>query len=157
MHRLSEKSTICRKASPVPFPYLCQAPAENDKPIWQLKSRSGGKKNFCFFQISMSVKTESLQRLKAVHPLRCVRCHWASIASPSELLYPSDGIQTDRVWCVLLFRKQSQTMPNFLQQSRQYVRLPVQTPLRRYFKCQVLGMRKSTSQTGRQHVAAPKR
>lgn len=39
-----KKSTICWKASPVPFPYLCQAPAENDKPIWQLKSRSGGEK-----------------------------------------------------------------------------------------------------------------
>lgn len=38
------KNTVCGKVSPGPFPYLCQAPAENDNRIWQLKSRSGGKK-----------------------------------------------------------------------------------------------------------------
>lgn len=32
-------------------------------------------KNFCFFQISISLNTESLQRLTTVLPLHPVHCH----------------------------------------------------------------------------------
>lgn len=115
-----------------------------------------GKKNFCFFQISMSVKTESLKRLKAVHPLLCALS--LSLDCLPVRIALSLRWNTDRSGLICVtFQKTIADDADFLQQSRQYVRLPVQTPLRRYFKCQVLGMRKSTSQTGRQHVAAPKR
>lgn len=64
-----------------PSPYLCQAPAENDNRIWQLKSRSGGaKKKTSASSKIRSVLTQRLQRA-SVPPLRVVHRHWLSTDS----------------------------------------------------------------------------
>ncbi len=89
------KSIVRAKVSPSPFPYVCQALAQNDNRIWQLKSRSGGEKNFCFFQISNSLNTESLQRQTAVLPPHPVRFHWLSTVSrPNGFISLFHDIQT---------------------------------------------------------------
>lgn len=119
-----------------PSPYLYKDPVENDNRIWQLKSRSGGGKKTSASSKIRSILTQRLQRA-SVPPLRAVHRHWlsadystfkASIPGLWDVLIPDETCDRFRG------RKKQQTMPDFLQQLNQHVRLPVQTTQRSNFK-----------------------
>lgn len=126
------KNTVCGKVSPGPFPYLCQAPAENDNRIWQLKSRSGGKKLLLLPNFDQFKHSRCNVRLSS----RCILCTVIDCRLfPYKRLFFSIQRHINPVLMYVSFlKKKQQTMPDFLQQPNQHVRLPVQTPRRSNFK-----------------------
>lgn len=72
--------------------------------FWQLKSRSGGEKNFCFFQISNSLKRGVAERWTAALPLRPGVCQGPSNSSRPAAGTPPRGRTTIQLGWMLFFR-----------------------------------------------------
>lgn len=124
--------------------HICARPLQkNDKPIWQLKSRSGGKKNFCFFQISISLNTVSLKRLTTVLPLHPVHCQWLSTVSRPKCFGSQFEDREIRFWCVLVFgkKKTSRRCPIFSHSLTNMSAFLFKHPGESTSKCQGLRMR----------------
>lgn len=100
--------------------------------FWQLKSRSGGEKNFCFFQISNSLKRGVAERQPFRFAPVSVKARRIVPVRLPELLRGVE-LRSNLAGCCF-FGIQSQTVTEFLIQPDQHVRLPVQTLRRSYFK-----------------------
>lgn len=90
-------------------------------------------KNFCFFQISISLNT--VVATYVCPPAASCALSLTVDCFPYKRLFFSIQRHINPVLMYVTFlKKKQQTMPDFLQQPNQHVRLPVQTPRRSNFK-----------------------
>lgn len=125
MQCLFDKHSLWQSQSR-PVPISVPDPCRKRQTILTAQKKKWWEKNFCFFQISISLSTESLQGFTAVLPLRSVQCHWLSTVPRPILLISHIEVIRIGFWCIsVIGGKKQQTVPDFLPQPGQHVRLPV--------------------------------